>query len=129
MHFPESVQISTEQIKTLFEQMFKSHEEKIKKFNEENFRKQEENLKKLIPENTTPTIKCLDALRKRVTVVKESLKCTQSGFEGKIVDFNERLTAAEKKNQICKESDVKVIQSAKPSWVIDIENKLVNLED
>ena len=39
MHFPESVQISTEQIKTLFEQMFKSHEEKIKKFNEENFRK------------------------------------------------------------------------------------------
>ena len=68
-------------------------------------------------------------MRKRVTVVKESLKCTQNGFEGKIVDFNERLTAAEKKNQICKESDVKVIQSAKPSWVIDIENKLVNLED
>ena len=59
--------------------------------------KQDENLIKLISGNTTFTNHRLDALRKEVTDLKESLEFTQNYIEDKIRDFKGRLNAADRK--------------------------------
>ena len=46
----------------------------------------------------------------------------------KVTDFKERFTSAEKEiKSVWK--NAKVIQLTKPSWAIDIQNKLVDLKD
>ena len=58
--------------------------------------KQDENLIKLISGNTTFTNHRLDALRKEVTDLKESLEFTQNYIKDKIRDFKGRLNAADR---------------------------------
>ena len=94
----------------------------------QDFRKQEENVIKQIPGNTAFTKQCLEVLNKKVTDLKKKLKFTKNNTEDKITDFKEKL-AAEEKNMKSLGDYVKVIQSTKLSWVVDIEKMLVDLED
>lgn len=60
--------------------------------------------------------------------MEKKLKFTKNNTEDKITDFKEKL-AAEEKNMKSLGDYVKVRQSTKLSWVVDIENMLVDLEN
>ena len=70
----------------------------------------------------------LDNLSKEIADLKESLEFTQEETEGKFSKLNEKLTSMER-NLFSLKKDIEVIQTTKPSWAIEIENKLVDLED
>ena len=92
------------------------------------FRSHENSIMQLISENTTLTNHTLDNLSKEMADLKESLEFTQEQTEGKFNSLNEKISTMEK-NLFSLKKDVDIIQTAKPSWAIDIENKLVELED
>ena len=58
----------------------------------------------------------------------KSLEFTQEETEGKFNKLNEKITTMER-NLFSLKKDIEVIQTTKPSWAIEIENKLVDLED
>ena len=58
----------------------------------------------------------------------KSLEFTQEETEGKFNKLNEKITTLER-NLFSLKKDIEVIQTTKPSWAIEIENKLVDLED
>ena len=70
----------------------------------------------------------LDNLSKEIADLKESLEFTQEETEGKFSKLNEKITSMER-NLFSLKKDIEVIQTTKPSWAIEIENKLVDLED
>ena len=70
----------------------------------------------------------LDNLSKEIADLKESLEFTQEETEGKFNKLNEKITTMER-NLFSLKKDIEVIQTTKPSWAIEIENKLVDLED
>ena len=78
--------------------------------------------------NTTLTNQRLDNLSKEIADLKESLEFTQEETEGKFSKLNEKITSMER-NLFSLKKDIEVIQTTKPSWAIEIENKLVDLED
>ena len=70
----------------------------------------------------------LDNLSKEIADLKESLEFTQEETEGKFSKLNEKITSMEA-NLFSLKKDIDVIQTTKPSWAIEIKNKLVDLED
>ena len=70
----------------------------------------------------------LDNLSKEIADLKESLEFTQEETEGKFSKLNEKITSMER-NLFSLKKYIEVIQTTKPSWAIEIENKLVDLED
>ena len=70
----------------------------------------------------------LDNLSKEIADLKESLEFTQEETEGKFSKLNEKITSMER-NLFSLKKDIEVIQTTKPSWAIEIKNKLVDLED
>ena len=72
--------------------------------------------------------KCLDNLSKEIADLKQSLGFTQEETEGKFSTLNEKISTMEK-NLFSLKKDIGITQTTKPSWTIDIENKLVDLED
>ena len=58
----------------------------------------------------------------------KSLEFTQEETEGKFNKLNEKITTLER-NLFSLKKDIEVIQTTKPSWAIEIENKLVDLKD
>ena len=116
-----STNITIENIKNIFQDMFRKHQEAITKKQEEMFRSHENSIMRLISGNTTLTNQRLDNLSKEIADMKESLEFTQEETEGKFSTLNERLFSLKK--------DIDIIQTTKPSWAIVIENKLVDLED
>ena len=70
----------------------------------------------------------LSNLRKEIADLKESLEFTQEETEGKFNKLNEKITTMER-NLFSLKKDIEVIQTTKPSWAIEIENKLVDLKD
>ena len=78
--------------------------------------------------NLTLTNRRHDNLTKEIANLKESLKFTQEETEGKFNKLNEKITSMER-NLFSLKKDIEVIQTTKPSRAIEIENKLVDLED
>ena len=120
-----SAHITIEDIKKIFQDMFKQHQEAITKKQEEMFRSW---IMQLISGNTTLTNQRLDSLSKEIADLKESLEFTQEETEEKFSKLNEKITSMER-NLFSLKKDIEVIQTTKPSWAIEIENKLVDLED
>ena len=108
--------------------MFKQHQEAITKTQEEMFRSHENSIMQFISGNTTLTNQRLDNLSKETADLKERLGFTQEETEGKFDTLNEKISTMEK-NLFSLKKGIDIIQTAKPSWTIDIENKLVDLED
>ena len=123
-----STNVTIEDIKNIFQDMFKQHQEAITKKQEEIFRSHENSIMQLISGNTTLTNQRLDNLSKEIADLKESLEFTQEETEGKFSTLNEKISTMEK-NLFSLKKDFDIIQTTKPSWAIDIENKLVDLED
>ena len=69
-----SINITIEDIKKIFQDMFKQHEEAITKKQEEMFRSHENSLMQLISGNTTLTNQSLDNLSKEISDLKERLE-------------------------------------------------------
>ena len=108
--------------------MFRQHQEAITKKQEEMFRSHENSIMQLISGNATLPNQRLDNLSKEIADLKESLEFTQEETEGKFSTLNEKISTMEK-NLFSLKKDIDIIQTTKPSWAIDIENKLVELED
>ena len=69
-----SINITIDDIKKIFQDMFKQHEEAITKKQEEMFRSHENSLMQLISGNTTLTNQSLDNLSKEISDLKERLE-------------------------------------------------------
>ena len=123
-----STNITIEDIKKIFQDMFKQHQEAITKKQEDMFRSHENSIMQLISGNTTLTNQRLGNLVKEIAGLKESLEFTQEETEGKFNTLYEKISPMEKKLFSLKK-DTDIIQTTKPSWAIDIENKLMDLED
>ena len=84
----------------------------------------------LISGNTTLTNQRLANLSKEIANLKESLEFTQEETKGKFAGYklNEKISTMERNLSILKK-DIEVIQTTKPSWAIENENKLLELED
>ena len=72
-----STNISVEDIKKFFQDMFQQHQEAISKKQEELFRSHENSIMQLILGNTTLTNQRLDNLSEEIADLKESLGFTQ----------------------------------------------------
>ena len=123
-----STNITIEDIKKIFQDMFKQHQEAITKKQEEMFRSHENSIMQLISGNTTLTNQRLDNLSKEIADLKESLEFTLEETEGKFSKLNEKITSMER-NLFGFKKGIEVIQTTKPSGAREIENKLVVLED
>ena len=123
-----SSNITIEDIKKIFQDMVKQHQEAITKKHEEMFRSHENSIMQLILGNATPTNQRLGNLSKETADLKESLEFTHKETEGKFSKLNEKITSMER-NLFGLKKDIEVIQTSKPSWAIEIENKPVDLED
>ena len=78
--------------------------------------------------NTTLTNQRLDNPSKEIADLKESLKFTKEETEGKYNKLNGKITTMER-NLFSLKKDIEVIQATKPSWAIEMKNRLVDLED
>ena len=123
-----STNITIEDIKNIFQDMFRQHQEAITKKQEEMFRSYENSIMQLISGNTTLTNQGLDNLSKEIADLKESLEFTKEETEGKLSTLNEKISTVEK-NLFSLKKDFGIIQSTKPSWAIDNEDEIVDLED
>ena len=123
-----STNITTEDIKKIFQDMFKQHQEATTKKQEEMFRSHDKSIMQLISENTTLTNQALDSLSKEITDLKENLEFTSEETEEKFSKLNEKITSMGR-NLFSLKKDIEVIQATNPSWAIEIKNKLVDLED
>ena len=117
-----STNITIEDIKKIFQDMFKQRQEAITKIQETMFRSHKNGIMQLISGNTTLTNQRLDNLSKEIADLKESLEFTQEETEEKFNKLNEKITTMEK-NLFSLKKDIEVIQTTKPSWAIEIENK------
>ena len=123
-----STNIAIEDIKNIFQDMFRHIKKLSRKKQEEMLRSHENSIMQLISGSTTPTNQRLDNLSKETADLKESLEFTQEETEGKFSTLNEKISTMEK-NLFSLKKDIDITQTTKPSWAIDIENKLVDLED
>ena len=78
--------------------------------------------------NTILTNQRLDHLSKEIADLNESLKFTHQETEEKFVKLNEKVSTVGR-NLFSLKKDIEVIETTKPSQAIEIENKLVDLED
>ena len=120
--------ITIEDIKNIFQDMFRQHQEAIRKKQEEMFRSHEHSIMQLISGNTTLTNQRLDNLSKEIADLKESREFTQEETERKFSMLTEKISTMEK-NLFSLKKDIDIIQTTKLSWAIDIENKHVDLEN
>ena len=120
--------IAINDVKSIFEEMFKQHEIFMTKRNEEMFKQQENSLMQIISGNTQLTNQRLDALTKDITDLKESLQFTQNEVDDKFKNLEERVKSIESELKNIKD-DVQIIQSTQPNWALDLSNILTDLED
>ena len=112
-----SVNITIENIKKIFQDMFKQHQEAITKKQEEMFRSHENSIMQLISGNTTITNQRLDNFSKEIAGLKENLEFTQKEAEEKFNKINETISTMER-NLLGLKEDNEVIQTTKPSWTL-----------
>ena len=90
-----SSNITIEDIKKIFQNIFKEHQEAITKKQEEMFRSHENSIMQLISGNTTLTNQRLDNLSKEIADLKESLEFTQEETEEKLNKLSDKITTME----------------------------------
>ena len=101
---------------------------KIVQKNQEIFHKQGQFILVLISENNSLTNQCLGSLSKDINDLKESLEFSQNVYDDKFKNMGDKIKKLEEVINLMKE-ELHVIQTAKPSWGIKTDAKLVNLED
>ena len=92
------------------------------------FKSHQNSIMQLVSWRTTLVNQGLNHLSKDIADLKESLEFTQGETEGKFNKLNEKITTMER-NLFSLKKDIEVIQTTKPSWAREVENKLVHLKD
>ena len=70
----------------------------------------------------------LDSLSKDINYLKQSLEFSQNEYDDKFKNMDARVQKLEGEINLMKEN-LHVIQTRKPSWTIETDAKLVDLED
>ena len=117
-----------EDIKIIFEKMLKEHEASIVQKNQEMFYKQEQLILALIYGNNSLTNQCLDNLNKDINDLKENLEFSQNEYDDKFKNMGDKIQKLKGKINLIKE-ELHVIQTTKPSWTIETDAKLIDLEE
>ena len=117
-----------EDIKIIFEKMLKEHEASIVQKNQEMFYKQEQLILALIYGNNSLTNQCLDNLNKDINDLKENLEFSQNEYDDKFKNIGDKIQKLKGKINLIKE-ELHVIQTTKPSWTIETDAKLIDLEE
>ena len=117
-----STNVTIEDIKKIFQDIFQQHQEAITKKQEEIFRSHENSIMQLISGNATLTNEKLDNLSKEIADLKESLEFTREETEEKFSELNGRITSIER-NLFSLKKGIEVIQTTKPSGTIEIEKQ------
>ena len=107
--------LTTEDIKVIFEKMLKKHEASIVQKNQEMFHRQEQSILVLISGNNSLTNQRLDNLSKDVNDLKESLEFSQNKSDDKFRNMGDKIQKLEQKMK----EELDVIQTTKPSWTIE----------
>ena len=118
--------LTMEDIKVIFKKMLKQHESPIVQKNQKMFHKQEQSIQALISGNNLLMNQSLDNLSKEKNDPKESLEFPQNGYDDKFKNSGDKVQKLEEKINLMKED---VIQATKPSWVIEKDAELIDLED
>ena len=105
-----STNITIEDIKKIFQDMFRQHQEAISKKQEEMFH--ENSIMQLISGLKN---QILDYLSKEIADLKESLEFTQEKTEGKFNKLNEKISTMEKKICSASRKTLKSIKEGKKS--------------
>ena len=120
--------LTMEDIKVIFEKMLKEHEASIVQKNQEMFHKQEQSILALISGNNSLTNQRPDILSIDINDLKESLEFSQNKYDEKFNNMGDKVQKLEEEIDLMKE-ELHVIQTTKPWWAIEIDAKLVDLED
>ena len=115
-------------IKIIFEKMLKEGEASIVQKNQEMFHKQEQSILALKSGNNSLTNQRLDNLSKDINDLKESLEFSQNEYDDKFKNMGNKIQKLKEKINLMKE-ELHVIQTTKPSWAIETDAKLIDLED
>ena len=107
--------LTTEDIKVIFEKMLKKHEASIVQKNQEMFHRQEQSILVLISGNNSLTNQRLDNLSKDINDLKESLEFSQNKSDDKFRNIGDKIQKLEQKMK----EELDVIQTTKPSWTIE----------
>ena len=107
--------LTTEDIKVIFEKMLKKHEASIVQKNQEMFHRQEQSILVLISGNNWLTNQRLDNLSKDINDLKESLEFSQNKSDDKFRSMGNKIQKLEQKMK----EELDVIQTTKPSWTIE----------
>ena len=107
--------LTTEDIKVIFEKMLKKHEASIVQKNQEMFHRQEQSILVLISGNNSLTNQRLDNLSKDINDLKESLEFSQNKSDDKFRNMGDKIQKLEQKMK----EELDVIQTTKPSWTIE----------
>ena len=70
----------------------------------------------------------LTLVKTGVEEFKESYSCTQNDIDQMFLNINEKIQSLEKELSSTKE-EVCVIQTTEPTWALEINRKIVDLED
>ena len=111
-----------EDIKVIFEKMLKEHEASIVPKNQEMFHKQEQSIVALISGNNSLTNQRVDNLD-----LKERLQISRNEYDDKFKNMGEKIQKLQEKVNLMKE-ELHVIQTTNPSWAIETDAKLIDLE-
>ena len=107
--------LTTEDIKVIFEKMLKKHEASIVQKNQEMLHRQEQSILVLISGNNSLTNQRLDNLSKDINDLKESLEFSQNKSDDKFRNMGDKIQKLEQKMK----EELDVIQTTKPSWTIE----------
>ena len=88
--------LTTEDIRVIFEKMLKEHEASIVQKNQEMFHKQEQSILALISGNNSLTNQRLDNLSKDINDLKESLEFSQNEYDDKFKNMGDKIQTRRK---------------------------------
>ena len=117
-----------EDIKGIFEKMLKEDEASIVQKNQEMFHNQELSILALISRNNSLTNQRLDNFSKDMNDPKESLEFSQNEYDDIFKNMGDKVQKLEENINLMKEK-LHVIQTTEPSWAIETDAKLIDLED
>ena len=120
--------LTMENIKVIFEKMLKEHETSIVQENLEMFHKQVQTILALISGNNSLTNQLLDNLSKNINDLKESLELSQNEYDDKFKNVGDKIRKLQEEINLMKE-ELHFIQTTKPSWAIETDAKLIDLND
>ena len=117
-----------EDIKGIFEKMLKEDEASIVQKNQEMFHNQELSILALISRNNSLTNQRLHNFSKDMNDPKESLEFSQNEYDDIFKNMGDKVQKLEENINLMKEK-LHVIQTTEPSWAIETDAKLIDLED